>query len=128
MDYILSCEQITYQMRSFQLLPEANTGITTEFISNTLKNLENIKNFNDYSNNYKNIRNSLLFLHFDYSLQMSEFSIKGEINRIEKEIEEEIKEDENKLKQFKEKMEILSFYSNVEIENLGINAAAYQDA
>ena len=128
MDYILSCEEIAYNMRSFQLLPEANTGISTEFISNTLNNLKNIKNLDDYSNNYKNIRNSLLFLHFDYSFDISQFSIKEEIDRISKEIEEEIKNDENQLKEFKEKMKILTFYSNVEIENLGINAAAFQDA
>ena len=128
MDYILSCEEIPYDKRSFQLLPEANTGISTEFISDTLKNLENIKNFDEFSNNYKNTRNSLLFSYFDYTLEMSQFHIKSEIDRIEKAIEEEIDEDENKLKLFKEKMEILTFYSNVEIENLGINAAAFHDA
>mgnify|MGYP003571264724 CR=1 FL=1 len=128
MDYILSCEEIPYDKRSFQLLPEANSGISTEFISDTLKNLENIKNFDEFSNNYKNTRNSLLFSYFDYTLELSQFHIKSEIDRIEKVIEEEIDEDENKLKLFKEKMEILTFYSNVEIENLGINAAAFHDA
>ena len=128
MDYILSCEEIPYDKRSFQLLPEANSGISTEFISDTLKNLENIKNFDEFSNNYKNTRNSLLFSYFDYTLELSQFHIKSEIDRIQKAIEEEIDEDENKLKIFKQKMEILTFYSNVEIENLGINAAAFHDA
>ena len=128
MDYILSCEEIPYDKRSFQLLPEANTGISKEFIFDSLKNLENIKSFNEFSDNYKNIRNSLLFSYFDYTLEMSQFNIKREIDRIENAIKEEINEDEKKLNILKEKMEILIFYSNVEIENFGINAAAFQDA
>ena len=71
--------------------------------------------------NYKNIRNSLLFYYFDYSLDLSLYTIKKEMERISRDIEQEINEDENKLKIFNEKMEIL-----VEREDLGINAAAYQ--
>ena len=71
--------------------------------------------------NYKNIRNSLLFYYFDYSLDLSLFTIKKEMERISRDIEQEINEDENKLKIFNEKMEIL-----VERKDLGINAAAYQ--
>ena len=50
--------------------------------------------------------------------------IKNELKRIKKDIENYINkdEDEKELIIFKEKMEILSFYSTVEIANLGINA------
>ena len=125
MDYILSCKNISYEKRSFQLLPEATTTITKDFISNTLNNLENIKTYDNLMLNYKNIRNSLLFSYFEYSLELSEFSTKNEIERIENEVSEEINNDEEKLNLFKVKIEILKFYSTVEIENLGINAAAY---
>ena len=125
MDYILSCQKIPYEKRSFQLLPEATTTITKDFISNTLNNLENIKTYDNLMLNYKNIRNSLLFSMFEYSLQIAEYNTKKEIERIENEVIEEIKNDEEKLNIFKEKLEILKFYSTVEIENLGINAAAY---
>ena len=128
MDYILSCEDIRYDRRSFQLLPEANTNISTDFITNTLNNLENIKTYDQLMENYKDIRNSLLFSYFDYSLHISGYTIKNEIKRIEEEIRQEIIDDEIKLKTFKEKIIILSFYSTVEIDNLGINAAAYKDA
>ena len=78
--------------------------------------------------NYKDIRNSLLFSYFDYSLHISGYTIKNEIKRIEEEIRQEIIDDEIKLKTFKEKIIILSFYSTVEIDNLGINAAACKDS
>ena len=125
MDYILSCKSIPIDKRSFLFLPELNRNITPDFISNTLNNLKNIKTYEDLIQNYKNIRNSLLFSFFEYSIQISSYNIKNEIERIENEINEEIENDEEKLKLFKEKMEILEFYSNVEVENLGINAAAY---
>ena len=125
MDYILSCEDIPYNKRSFQLLPEANTNITSDFISNTINNLENIKTYDNLMQNYKDIRNSLLFSYFDYSIQISQYNAKKQIERIESEISEEISNDEEKLNLFKERIEILKFYSTVEIENLGINAAAY---
>ena len=125
MDYILSCKSIPIDKRSFLFLPELNRNITPDFISNTLNNLKNIKTYEDLIQNYKNIRNSLLFSFFEYSIQISSYNIKNEIERIENEVNEEIQNDEEKLKLFKEKMEILEFYSNVEVENLGINAAAY---
>ena len=113
MDYILSCENIAFDKRSFQLLPEANHNISTDFISETLENLEKIKTYQDLMNNYKNIRNCLLFSNFDYELQMSHYTIKKEIKRIGKEIEKEINDDEEKLKIFKDKMQVLSFYSRL---------------
>ena len=111
--------------RSFQLLPEATTNITKDFITNTLNNLQNIKTYDNLMADYKNIRNSLLFSYFEYSLDISEFNTKNEIKRIDNDICEEIENDQEKLNIFKEKIEILKFYSTVEIENLGINAAAY---
>ena len=86
-----------------------------------LNNLGKIKTYDELMVNYKNIRNSLLFYYFDYSLDLSLFTIKKEMERISRDIEQEINEDENKLKIFNEKMEIL-----VERKDLGINAAAYQ--
>ena len=47
--------------------------------------------------NYKDIRNSLLFSYFDYSLQISDYTIKNEIKRIEEEIHQEITNDEIKI-------------------------------
>ena len=125
MDYILSCDEIPYDKRSFQLLPEANIEIPTEFISETLNNIENIKTYDELMSNYKNIRNCLLFSYFDYSLQISRYTLNNEIERIGREIKDELKDEESKLKVFQDKINILSFYSSVEYENLGVHAAAY---
>ena len=125
MDFILSCDEIAYEKRSFQLLPEANHEISTQFILETLHNISNIKTYDELMINYRNIRNCLLFSYFDYSLQISRCSLKNEIERIENEIGNEIKDNEEVSKIFQNKINILSFYSSVEYENLGINAAAF---
>ena len=132
-DYILQCKQITDIKKSIQMVSNTKILISKEFIVNTLKSLKNIKNFNDYSNNYKNIRNSLFLFHYYYenSLKISNNNIISEIERIQKEIEEEIGKDENKLIKFKETMEILSYYSKIRFisasnSNKNNNAAAFK--
>ena len=126
MDYILSNDAIDLNRRSFQLLPEIEINISAEFTQETLDKLDNIKTIEELNSNYKDIRNSLVFLPYQYLPNVSLFKIKSQLEKIKDNILEQLKAKKAN-EEFKKRMEILLFYAILEVEDVGFNTAAFKD-
>ena len=123
MDYLLSNNELDMNRRSYQLLPELDIEISAELTQQTLIQLNEIKTYEQINKNYRNIRNSLIFLPYLYLQNISLYDIKCELARIEDEILKTLKE-EKIIEEFKRKMKVLQFYSIIEVEEVGFNTAA----
>ena len=126
MDYILSNDQIEIERKSYQLLPEADIQMSSEFTEKTLSDIDNIKTYKDLITKYRDIRNCLIFLPYQYLPGISNFGFKSQLEKKRDEILKNLK-DNNKKEEIEEKMKVLLFYCNLEIENLGGNTAAFKN-
>ena len=126
MDYILSNDEIEIERKSYQLLPEADIQMSSEFTEETLSDIDNIKTYKDLITKYRDIRNCLIFLPYQYLPGISNFGFKSQLEKKRDEILKNLK-DNNKKEEIEEKMKVLLFYCNLEIENLGGNTAAFKN-
>ena len=125
MDFILSNGEIDLYRRSFQLLPEIDVNISTELTQLTLSQLDDIKTYEEILSNYRNIRNCLVFLQYQY-LNLPLLHIKSQLERIQDEVIEKIKDEKLKEESTK-KMKVLLFYAMLEVENVVSNTAAFKE-
>ena len=126
MDYILSNEEIEIDRKSYQLLPEADIQISSDFTQEVLIDIDNIKTYEDLIAKYRDIRNCLIFLPYQYLPGISNFAFKSGLEKIKDELIENV-EDNDKKEEIKTKIQILLFYSNLEIENPGDSKAAFKN-
>ena len=124
MDYILSNNEYFNYNQLYELLLNLNINITEEFALMTLNRIEEIKTYEELLSNYKNIRNSLMFLNNNYKINITK-NVREEIKRIKSDISEKLENQEVK-KEFERKMNVLLFYSGVIAENVGFNNAAFK--
>ena len=124
-DFVLSCEEINMNMCQYQLLPGIEVNITADFTQLALSQLDGIKSLEEFNNKYKDIRNCLIFLPYQYSINISIMDIKKELDRISDDIIEKIEVQELKDEASK-KLKILKFYAASEIEDFEFNTAAYK--
>ena len=126
-DYILSNDEININRRNYQLLPELDdVNISSEFTQETFIKIENIKTYEEFNNNYKDIRNCLIFLPYQYAIDINKEHIKNELDRISKDIIDNIQNDQIK-KELNNKMKVLIFYLTTEVEDVALNTAAFKD-
>ena len=125
-DYILSNDEININRRNYQLLPELDVNISSEFTQETFIKIENIKTYEEFNNNYKDIRNCLIFLPYQYAIDINKEHIKNELDRISKDIIDNIQNDQIK-KELQDKMKVLIFYLTTEVEDVALNTAAFKD-
>ena len=65
-DFVLCCEEINMNMCQYQLLPGIEVNITADFTQLALSQLDGIKSLEEFNNKYKDIRNCLIFLPYQY--------------------------------------------------------------
>jgi len=124
-DFILTSNNIDMNRCLYQLLPGLDIDISPEFTLLTLRKLEAIKTLEEFNENYKNIRNCLIFLPYQYSIKnnINIFGIKSSLERISNEIIDSLQDEMIRGESMK-KMKALLFYVSTEIEDVGTNAAA----
>ena len=125
MDYILSSNEIDEYRISYQLLLDNNIEISPEFTQKTLLTLDEIKTLEELNNLYRDLRNCLVFLPYQNLLNVSLTHINSQLGRIKTEIGEKIEDQVNK-EIFEKKIDVLLFYSSLQVENVEINTAAFQ--
>ena len=108
---------------NYQLLPDIDINITPEFTQEILNKLDDIKTYEEFNSNYKDIRNCLIFLPYQYTININRGHIKSELQRISREIIDNV---ENQIikKELMNKMKVLIFYITTEVEDVGFNTAA----
>ena len=125
-DYIFSSDKINLNQCLYQLLPGIDVNISSEFTQMTLIKLNEIKTIEEFNTNYKDIRNCLTFLPYQYSININIMEIKSELERISKENIENL-EDRAIKDEYMKKMKALLFYATSQIEDVIFNTAAYKD-
>ena len=122
-DFILANDEINMNRGNYQLLPDIDINITPEFTQEILNKLDDIKTYEEFNSNYKDIRNCLIFLPYQYTININRGHIKSELQRISREIIDNV---ENQIikKELMNKMKVLIFYITTEVEDVGFNTAA----
>ena len=122
-DYILAGDNIEMDRISYQLLPDIDVNISSEFTKTTLGEIEKISTYEELNANYRNIRNCLIFLPYQYLPDLSHQQIKNDLESIGIKLIDKL-EDENLRKLIIEKINVLLFYATSVIEDVGFNKAA----
>ena len=125
-DYVLSSEEINMNRCQYQLLPGIEVNITADFTQETLSQLDDIKTLEEFNNKYRDIRNCLIFLPYQYAIDINIINIKSELDRISDDIIGKIEDETLKDKMMK-KLKVLKFYATTEIEDVEFNTAAYKE-
>ena len=124
-DFVLSCEEINMNRCLYTLIPGIEENITDDFTLLKLSQLDYIKSIEEFNNEYKDIKNCLIFLPYQLSIKINKMKINSELDRISNDIIEKIEELELK-EEAQKKMKVLMFFATSVIAGFKFNTAAYQ--
>ena len=122
-DFILSNDNINFDRLSYQLPPGIEVNVTPDITLQTLSNISKIKTYEELKANYRNIRNCLIFLPYQYLPNLAELNIPQELKNMAKKIIGKIENEDIKNLEIK-RFSVLLFYATSQIEDVGFNKAA----
>ena len=122
-DFILSNDNIEFDRLSYQLPPGIEVNVTPDITLQTLSNISKIKTYEELKANYRNIRNCLIFLPYQYLPNLAELNIPQELKNMAKKIIGKIENEDIKNLEIK-RFSVLLFYATSQIEDVGFNKAA----